>query len=118
MPISPQDLMGVAVQAAEEKKGYDILILDIHDLTIVSDYFMLISGSSTTNVKACAEHIQEKLAEAGVDVIRAEGLQQGQWVLLDYGDVIIHVFLETERAFYNLERLWGDAPVVKLPNTG
>jgi ribosome-associated protein len=111
-------MVEVAARAAEEKKGFDILVLDIHRLTVVSDYFVLISGRSTVHVKACAEYIREQLQEKlGVQALRVEGLREGQWVLLDYGDVVIHVFLESERAFYNLERLWGDAPVVKLPVT-
>jgi ribosome-associated protein len=110
-------MVEAAVRAAEEKKGFDILVLDIHELTVVSDFFLLVSGRSTTHVQACAEHIQGKLDELGVKALRIEGFRQGQWVLLDYGDVVIHVFLESERAFYNLERLWGDAPVVRLPVT-
>ena len=117
MALSPGTLVEVAVRAAEAKKGFDVLVLDIRALTVISDYFLLISGRSTTHVKACAEHIREELKEQGVQPLRVEGLREGRWVLLDYGDVVIHVFLESERAFYNLERLWGDAPVVKLPVT-
>jgi ribosome-associated protein len=117
MALSPRAVVDVAVRAAEESKGFDILVLDIRGLTVVSDYFLLISGRSATHVKACAEHIRKKLAELETKALRLEGFREGQWALLDYGGVVVHVFLENERAFYNLERLWGDAPVVELPVT-
>ncbi|MBE0467592.1 MAG: ribosome silencing factor [Candidatus Desulforudis sp.] len=118
MALSSRVLVEAVARAAAEAKGSDILVLDIQNLTVVSDYFVLVSGRSTTHVKACAEHIREQLHdELGVKALRVEGFREGHWVLLDYGDVVIHVFLESERAFYNLERLWGDAPVVELPVT-
>lgn len=115
MPASPRALVTTAARAAEDKKGYDLVVLDIGKSTVIADYFLIVSGRSTTHVKAIAEHIQEVLAQEGIYALRREGYREGRWVLLDYGPVVVHVFLETERAFYNLERLWGDAPVVTLP---
>ena len=117
MPVSPRTLVEAAVRAAGEKRGDDILVLDISGLTVLSDYFVLVSGRSTTHVKAIADHIREKLGELGAKAPRLEGYREGLWVLLDYGDLVVHVFLQSERDFYNLERLWGDAPVLHLPAT-
>lgn len=116
MVLNPQAMVEVAVRAASDKKGFDIVVLDISKLTVISDYFVLVSGRSTTHVQALAEHIQEMLErEAEVRVVRREGYREGRWVLLDYGDIIVHIFVEEERAFYNLERLWGDAKQVEIP---
>ncbi|ACA60359.1 ribosome silencing factor [Candidatus Desulforudis audaxviator] len=117
MSLSPRTLVEAAVRAAGEKRGDDILVLDISGLTVLSDYFVLVSGRSTTHVKAIADHIREKLGELGAKAPRLEGYREGLWILLDYRDVVVHVFTQSERDFYNLERLWGDAPVVRLPVT-
>ncbi|MFZ5898988.1 MAG: ribosome silencing factor [Bacillota bacterium] len=114
MLLDPQTLAETCVKAAQDTRGYDITVLDIGKLTIIGDYFVIISGRSTTHVKAIADHIQETLKEQGIPPLRREGYREGRWVLLDYGSVIVHVFVEEERVFYNLERLWGDAPVVSL----
>jgi ribosome-associated protein len=114
----PQVLLDLIVQAAGEKKAFDIVILNVGNLTTVCDYFILLSGRSTTQVKAIAEHIQDKLTEQSIPVLRREGFRDGHWVLLDYGDVVVHVFQEAEREFYGLERLWQDAPVVKPAVSG
>ncbi|MDQ7788541.1 MAG: ribosome silencing factor [Eubacteriales bacterium] len=103
-----------AVQAAENVKGYDQVVLDIHKLTVISDYFLIVSGRSTTHVKAISEHVMEELEAEGVYPLRREGQKEGRWILLDYNHLVVHVFLDEERAFYNLERLWGDAPVVDV----
>jgi len=110
---SPLWLLDLIVEAAGEKKAFDIVILQVGHLTPVCDYFVLMSGRSTVQVKAIAEHIQDKLTEQGVPVLRREGFREGHWVLLDYGDIVVHIFQEAEREFYGLERLWRDAPVVK-----
>ncbi|MDF9408322.1 ribosome silencing factor [Pelotomaculum isophthalicicum JI] len=115
MSLSPQAMVNVAVQAAEDKKAADITVLDIREISVIADYFIICSGRSGTQVQAIVENIQERLEKDGVITLRREGFREGNWVLLDYGDVIIHVFRESERQFYNLERLWGDAQVVGLP---
>lgn len=101
-----------AVRAAESVKGFDIVVLDIRKLTVISDYFMIVSGRSPAHVKAIADRILGDLGNLGISPLRKEGYRGGEWVLLDYNDLVIHVFLEEQRHFYNLERLWGDAPVV------
>lgn len=115
MTLSPQAMVNFAVKAAEDKKASDIIVLDIHEVSIIADYFLLCSGRSSTQVQAIVEHIQDSLQEQGVATLRREGFREGRWVLLDYGDVVVHVFQDAERQFYNLERLWGDAQVVGTP---
>lgn len=115
MSLSPQAVVNIAVQAAEDKKAVDITVLDIREISVIADYFIICSGRSGTQVQAIVENIQERLEKDGVVTLRREGFREGNWVLLDYGDVIVHVFRETERQFYNLERLWGDAQVVGIP---
>lgn len=115
MTIDPQALVKVVVEAAEDKKAYDITVLDISRISIIADYFVILSGRSTTHVRAVAEEIIKVVDEKAGLVPRQEGIREGRWVLLDYGDVVVHVFQESERQFYNLERLWGDARVVGMP---
>jgi ribosome-associated protein len=115
LPLSPPAVVNIAVQAAENKKAVDVTVLDISNVTIIADYFIICSGRSNTQVQAIAESIQEELKKEGVLAMRREGFREASWVLLDYGDVIVHVFQEKERQFYNLERLWGDARIVDVP---
>lgn len=105
----------LCVRAALEKKAYDVVLLDIHELTALADYFLICTARSDTQAQAIAENIRTTLAAAGEMALRVEGFSAGQWILLDYGDVAVHVFLEEVRAFYDLERLWARAPVVPLP---
>ncbi len=115
MPLSPQAIVNIAVQAAENKKAMDVTVLDIKAVSIIADYFIICGGRTNTQVQAIVENIQEILKKEGLIALRREGFREANWVLLDYGDVIIHVFLGAERQFYNLERLWGDARVVDVP---
>jgi len=114
LSLNPQEVVNIAVQAAEDKKAWDVTVLDIREVSVIADYFVICSGRSSTHVQAIAENIQEKLGEKGLPVLRREGFRECGWVLLDYGDVVVHVFREAERQFYNLERLWGDARVVGI----
>lgn len=115
MPLSPSAVANIAVQAAENTKAVDLTVLDISNISIIADFFIICSGRSSTQVQAIAENIQEELEKEGVLALRREGFREATWVLLDYGDVIVHVFQEKERQFYNLERLWGDARIVDMP---
>ncbi len=114
MSLDPQTLAGIAVQVAEDKKAYDITMLDISKISIIADYFIICSGRSSIHVQSIADGIMETLEEDFGLSPRKEGMKEGRWVLLDYGDVVVHVFQDDERHFYNLERLWGDAPVVEM----
>lgn len=97
-------------EAASDKKASDIVFIDMKSVSLVADYFIICSGNSVPQVKAIADNIEEKLHEAGHELIHREGYREGRWVLLDYGTCVAHVFLTEEREFYHLERLWGDAP--------
>lgn len=97
-------------EAASDKKANDIVFIDMQNVSLVADYFIICSGNSVPQVKAIADNIEEKLQEAGHSLIHREGYREGRWVLLDYGTCVAHIFLTEEREFYHLERLWGDAP--------
>jgi ribosome-associated protein len=103
-----------AARAALDRKAVDAVILDVQEISTVTDYFFVCSGKSTTHLRTIADAIREELKEAGARLLHAEGVPESGWVLLDYGDVLMHVFLEDTRAYYALERLWGDAPSVPL----
>ena len=95
-----------------EKKGHDIALLDLREISLVADYFLIVTGNTTTQVKAMAEHVEEKLPELGIPVLRIEGIPQAQWVLIDCGDLVFHLMTPDNREFYQIERLWGDAKVI------
>ncbi len=101
-------------KAASDKKALDVLMLDMRKIPSVSDYFLIASGTSTTQVKAISDNIIEKLKIQGERVWHTEGEREALWILLDYGDVVAHIFQEDTRRFYELERLWGDVPVKKI----
>jgi ribosome-associated protein len=103
-----------AAQAALDKKAADLVVLDVTAVSGVTDYFLVCSGRSTPHLKTITEAIRADLSDGGVRPLHAEGIAESGWVLLDYGDVLVHVFLEDTRAYYALERLWGDAPSVPL----
>ena len=102
-------------EAALEKKGSDLVILDVRDITSLADYFLLVSGRSDTQVRAIAEAIDESGRASGKRPISVEGTRGGQWVLIDYGDVVVHVFYGPVREHYDLERLWNKAQRCPLP---
>jgi ribosome-associated protein len=100
--------------AADGKKAFDILVLDLGKLTSICDYFVICSGSNSTQVGAIVEGIGHELAKAGVHASHVEGATCANWVLMDYGEVVVHVFEEQTRAYYSLEKLWGEAPRIDL----
>ena len=108
----------LAAETADSKKGIDIQVLDLRELTTIADYFVICSGSSTTQVGAVADGIGKRLASEGLHPSHVEGEAESTWMLLDYGDVVIHVFEESTRAYYGLDRLCGDAPRVRTACAG
>jgi len=107
-------LVEYVVTAADDKKAQNITILDLREVSSVTDYFVICTGSSSTQTKAIADNIEEKLEkDYNLRLLRREGYQHGTWILLDYGSVVVHVFKPEEREFYNIERLWGDAKVLE-----
>jgi ribosome-associated protein len=100
----------MAAAAIDDKKGMGVVLLDVSGLLVITDLFLIASGTSRRHVTALAQAAEEKLATIDRQVLRREGMEHGTWVLLDYGDFVIHIFDEPTRRFYDLERLWGDAP--------
>jgi ribosome-associated protein len=118
MLLSPKELALALAEIADNKKARDIRVLEITDLTVLADYFVLCSGTSTTHVKTLAGEMDFVLKERGVAPHHIEGRDAGNWMLLDYGSVVVHVFLPETRAFYDLERLWADAKTLDLEGLG
>mgnify|MGYP006351100389 FL=1 len=102
----------LAAEAADDKKAYDLLVLDLRGLTSIADYFVICSASNTTQVGAIADGIGHALAGKGIRPSHVEGGTEATWVLMDYGDVVAHIFDEQARSYYSLDRLWGDSPRV------
>lgn len=109
MSNSRNDIALEAANAAADKKAKDILVLDIQELTPMADYFVICSANSGTQVEAVARAVTDKLESLGLRCKGTEGMDEARWVLMDFGDVVVHVFRPEEREFYHLERLWGDA---------
>lgn len=103
-----------ASELAADRKAADMLVMDLRGISNATDYFLVVSGTSDMHVRAIAEHIIEELKREGVRPSHVEGLRTGRWVLIDYIDFVIHVFHPAARDFYQLERLWGDAPTLAL----
>lgn len=109
-----RDTLLVAAAAADSKGGEDLVALDVSGPLPLVDVFLLASGRSERNVDAIASEVEDRVNESGVKTLRREGRGGGRWVLLDFGDLVVHVFHEEDRMYYSLERLWKDCPVVPL----
>lgn len=109
MTESKENDLDIYVRAALGKKARDPVLLDVRPLTSLADAFLICHGTSNRQVSAIAEHIQRDLKKQGIKALSVDGLKEGHWVLMDYGHIIIHVFFESTRSFYNLEGLWSDA---------
>ena len=103
-------LLNITYKAIDDKKGEDIVALNMQGISLLADYFIIAEGSSERQVQAIAREIKAQAEEAGFEVKKLEGLDTARWILVDMGDVVAHIFHKDERAYYNLERLWGDAP--------
>ena len=110
-----ETLLQLAYKAADDKHAEDIVVLNMQGISLLADYFMICHGNSDRQVQAIAREIQEKAQENGYEVKRMEGFDSARWILVDLGDVVAHIFHKDERVFYNLERLWGDAPQLEVP---
>lgn len=102
---------------ALDKKACDLVVLDVHDHTSIADYFIVCSGRSDRQVQSIAQGIEENAADAGLKLFAVEGTQRGHWALLDFSDVIVHIFYEPVREFYDLDGLWSHAPRAELPES-
>ena len=108
------EMARVAYQALDEKKGEDIRVIDISGISVIGDYFVITNGTSDSQVRALVDNVEEKMHKAGYELKEQEGNNSGTWVLLDYGDLIIHIFDRGNRPFYNLERIWSDGKEVEM----
>lgn len=106
--MTDQEILKIAIKAIDSKQGDNIRVLEIGDITILANYFVIVNGNSNTQVKAIADEVEFKLSEAGLEPHRTEGYQGANWIVLDYIDVVIHIFHRETREFYDLERLWQD----------
>jgi ribosome-associated protein len=109
-----RELVQLAAAAADSKAGTDLVALDVTGPLPLTDAFLLVTGRTERNVLAIAEAIEERLIEAGTKPLRREGRSEGRWVLIDFGDLVVHVFHEEDRSYYSLERLWKDCPVISI----
>lgn len=109
---SSREMLNIAAAAADEKGATDLVALDISEPLPLVDIFLLATGRNERNVLAIASEVEDKMNQAGYKTLRREGRTEGRWILLDFGDLVVHVFHEEERLYYGLERLWKDCPVV------
>ncbi|SDK52888.1 ribosome silencing factor [Sediminibacillus albus] len=111
--MDSKQLAQLAAKACDEKRGEDIVLLDMKNVSLIADYFLICEGSNERQVQAIARAIKEQAEEHNLGVKRLEGFDQARWILVDLDDVVCHIFHKEERNYYNLERLWGDAPLVE-----
>lgn len=104
----------IAYRALEDKKGENIKIIDIEGISVLADYFLIASGSNESQIRAMVDNVEEELEKAGYSVKQREGYGTGRWVLLDFGDIIVHVFDRENRLFYDLERIWRDGKTIGI----
>ena len=109
-----KEMVKTAVAALQDKKGEDIRVIDISGVTVIADYFIIASGSNPNQVQALVDNVEEQMYKAGYDEPRVEGYNTASWVLLDYNDVIVHVFSQDDRLFYDLERIWRDGKEIDV----
>ena len=108
------EMVKIAAKALEDKKAEDITIIDISEVSVLEDYFIIADGSNRNQVQAMADSAEEALGKAGYDAKQIEGYQSANWILMDYKDIIVHVFSKEDRAFYDLERIWRDGKVLEM----
>lgn len=104
----------LAIQALEDKKAEDVRIIDISEVSILADYFLIATGNNQSQIQAMADNVQDALGRAGYEMKQVEGYRTANWVLMDFGDVIVHIFDKENRLFYNLERIWRDGKTITL----
>jgi ribosome-associated protein len=113
--MTQQEILEIIVKALDSKRAEDIQVLRVHDLTILGDYFIIANGTSTTHTRTLADEVEYQLSEKGIEPLHREGRGNGSnWVVLDYADIIVHVFCKDTREFYQLERLWADGEPVDI----
>ena len=114
MKYTPLELMQKTVQILDKKKADEIVAIEVTNVTVIADYFVICSATSTTRIKTLSEEVEHKLKEEGIEPLRIEGYREGNWIVLDYGCMIVHIFHKEMRDFYDLERLWADGLKVDI----
>jgi len=114
--LTPSEVAGLIVNTLDNKKARDIKLLRTSEITILADYFVICTAGSTTQLKTLSDEVEKVLKKNGEVPLRREGHRSGGWVLIDFGCVVVHLFLQEEREFYTLERLWGDAEDIDISN--
>lgn len=109
-----KEMLKVIIDALQDKKAEDIRVIDISNVSVIADYFVIASGSNTNQIQAMVDNVEEEMFKAGFDDPKVEGYNTASWILLDYKDVIVHVFSKDDRAFYNIERIWRDGKEVDI----
>ena len=109
-----REMAKLAIQALEDKKAEDIRVIDISEVSVVADYFLIASGNNRSQIQAMADNVQETLGRAGFEMRQVEGYGTANWILMDFGDVIVHIFDKENRLFYNLERIWRDGKAIEI----
>lgn len=110
--LTSKEMAALAVKTLDSKQARDIKVLEVKDITVLSEYFIICTATSTAHVKTLSDELAMVMSDNGEPPLRVEGLRSGGWILVDFGCVIVHIFLDETRKFYNLERLWADAPVL------
>lgn len=109
-----KEMTQIAYRALSDKKGEDIKIIDISEISVLADYFLIVSGNSENQVRALVDNVEEEMHKAGYGLKQREGYGNGNWVLMDFGDIIVHIFDRENRLFYDLERIWRDGKIVDI----
>ena len=111
--LNDLDFAFIAAKAADEKKGENILLLDVSKLTVISDYFLIVTGKSTPQIEAISKHIEETLSNLNYRLISKEGFVGSNWIVLDFGNLVVHIMIEKERNYYKLEKFWSNATIIE-----
>ena len=111
--MTSREMLKIAYTVLDEKKGEDIKVIDISNISVIADYFLIASANNINQLQAMSDELQEKLSKEGIEVKQVEGNRSATWILLDYGDLVIHLFDKEDRLFYDLERIWTDGNIVE-----
>jgi ribosome-associated protein len=111
-------MLKLAYEALEEKKAEDIQVIEIKDISVIADYFIIANGANSLQVDALVDAVKDKLGRSGYEALRVEGVKSASWILMDYGDLVVHIFSKEDRLFYNLERIWRDGKTISKEDLG
>lgn len=114
--MNSNEIAKLAITALEDKKAEDIKVIDISEVSVIADYFIIANGTNRNQIQTLSDHVEETLGRAGVELKQVEGYDNANWVLLDFRDVIIHIFDKENRLFYDLERIWRDGKMIAADN--